>query len=80
MYLGFPIYSQMGEGGLNAQRKIPITRADYFQQRIMCSDKRFAGNTEYLFYGLSEVEKQRVEQKINVCCKIRSASRSTSAA
>lgn len=66
--LAFPNLFPYGVGGLKAFRKIPVTPLDYFQQRLMSSEKRFAGNTDFLFYGLSEADKYRAKQKIAVCC------------
>ncbi|OXA56619.1 hypothetical protein Fcan01_09106 [Folsomia candida] len=66
--LAFPNLFPHGVNGLHAFRKIPITYLDYFQQRIMSSEKRFSRNTDFLFYALSETDKYRARQKIAICC------------
>ena len=66
--LAFPHLFPRGINGLNEERKTRITPPDYFQQRLMSSDKRFAGNTDLLFYALAESDKYRVQQKIGIVC------------
>lgn len=69
--LAFPHLFPHGVNGLHAFRKIPITPLDYFQQRLMSSSKRFAGNTDFLFYALSVIDSYRAKQKVSVCCAMK---------
>lgn len=59
-----------GRNGLKEQRSVPITPLDYFQTRVMSSDRRFQFN-EYLFYALSIVELCKAQQNVSVCGRLR---------
>ncbi|KAF9798928.1 hypothetical protein SFRURICE_019710 [Spodoptera frugiperda] len=50
-----------GHNGLREERPFPITPLDYYQTRVMSSDKRLQNN-EYLFYTLSIVEFCKAQQ------------------
>jgi hypothetical protein len=65
--LAFPNASN----GLDEFRKIHLTPLDYFQQRIMSSDPRFKGMSEYLFYALSVVDRWRIQQTVAVIESLR---------
>lgn len=59
-----------GKNGFGEEREHPVTPLDYFQNRIMSSDKRFNRN-EYLFYALSIVEYFRAKSSVSVSCMMR---------
>lgn len=69
--LAFPHLFPKGNNGYHEKRLIKTTRTDCHQQQIMCSDGRFATSPEYIFYCLSEMEKEKVQQKISICCLMR---------
>ncbi|CAG9094543.1 unnamed protein product [Plutella xylostella] len=59
-----------GKNGFGEERDIPITALDYFQARLMGSDKRFHRN-DYLFFALSVVEYFRAKSSVSVSCRMR---------
>lgn len=59
-----------GKNGFGEQRNVPITPLDYFQARVMGSDKRFH-RTDYLFFALSVVEYYRTKSSVSVSCRFK---------
>ena len=77
--LAFPHLYPHGTNGLHADRIIPITPLDYYQQRFMSPDQRFAGESEALFAALADCDKHRIKQKIAVCCQQKKQGRGAAA-
>ena len=46
---GFPCLHPDGQNGLDSVRKVPLTKQQYFEQRILNEDLRFANCPEYVF-------------------------------
>jgi hypothetical protein len=57
-----------GINGLKEVREVKISTLDYFQARILGTDKRFQ-RIDYLFFALSYFEYERVKATINACAK-----------
>ncbi|CAG7824817.1 unnamed protein product [Allacma fusca] len=51
-------------------RRVKQTPLDYFQQRVMSSDRRFSVPS-YVFYALCQVEEFKIKQKVQVCCDMK---------
>jgi len=59
-----------GKNGFGEQREIPIIPLDYFQARVIGSDRRFQ-RTDYIFFALSIVEYIRAKASVSVSCRMR---------
>ena len=55
-----------GKFGLNYPRKKTLTPSQYFQQRILNIDPRFADNPAYLFAAVAYLEKRQLERNANI--------------
>ena len=62
----FPHLHSSGKFGLNHPRENKLTPQEYFKQRILNVDKRWARNKTYLFAALYYVERHHLERQINV--------------
>lgn len=65
-YGHFDLYP-FGRNGLKEKRDVPITVRDYFQTRILGSDRRFREQKEYLGYALSTMEYEVGKATISAC-------------
>ena len=50
-----------GENSLHSDRQIKLSEQDYFNQRILNKDDRFATNPAYVFAAVAYVEKKQIE-------------------
>ena len=55
-----------GKFGLDHKRKIKLTRQQYFTQRLLNKDDRFAKNPDYCFSAMSMVEAERLRSNANL--------------
>ena len=55
-----------GKFGLNHERKVKLTNQNYFQQRILNVDDRFAKTPGYVFGAMSFVEAERLRNNANL--------------
>ena len=55
-----------GKFGLDHKRKVKLTRQNYFQQRILNVDDRFAKTPSYMFGAMSLVEAERLRNNANL--------------
>ena len=62
----FPCYFPSGKNTLSAKRQQKITTQQYFTQRIMNSDVRFASDNAYLFAAQQRVEREQLEKQCNL--------------
>ena len=62
----FPSLHPDGKNGLHEERKYKLTDPEYFQQRILNHDRRFANSTEYVFASYAYLEQRRLESNINI--------------
>lgn len=62
----FPRHYPGGKFGLNHHRDIQISPSQYFQQRLLNQDERFAKDPFYVFFAASYVERHSLEQQINI--------------
>ena len=66
----FPQLFPSGRFGLHDEkREDKISAQEYFKQRILNKDKRWATNKSFLFAALYYIERQHLEQAINVSCQ-----------
>ena len=62
----FPTLLPDGKFGLDHKRKIKLTKQQYFAQRLLNRDDRFAKNPDYLFSAMSMVEADRLRANANL--------------
>ena len=62
----FPTLLPDGKFGLDHKRKIKLTKQQYFAQRLLNRDDRFAKNPDYLFSAMSVVEADRLRSNANL--------------
>ncbi len=55
-----------GNYGLYHERERKLTNLQYFQQRILNHDLRFANNPSYVYGAVQYVEKQQLERNVNI--------------
>ena len=55
-----------GKFGRDHKRKVKLTTQNYFQQRILNVDQRFAKTPGYIFAAMSHVEAQRLRSNANL--------------
>ncbi len=65
----FPNLHPSGKYGLDFQRKLKLTPQQYFNQRLLNCDKKFATNIPYVFASVYFVERYQLEQQISVSCQ-----------
>ena len=63
----WPTLHPDGKFGLNHNRKTRLKTQDYFQQRILNVDDRFAKTPGYVFGAMSHVEANRLKSNANLC-------------
>ena len=62
----WPILHLDGKFGRDHKRKVKLTTQDYFQQRILNVNQRFARTLGYTFAAMSHVEAQRLRSNANL--------------
>ena len=62
----WPMLLPDGKFGLSHERKVKLTRQNYFQQRLLNVDDRFAKTPGYLFGAMSMVEADRLRANANL--------------
>ena len=55
-----------GKSCLHETRETKLTDPDYFQQRILNFDRRFANSTEFVFAANAYLEQRRFDSNINI--------------
>ena len=55
-----------GKFGRDHKRKVKLTTQNYFQQRILNVDQRFARTPGYIFAAMSHVEAERLRSNANL--------------
>ena len=55
-----------GKFGRDHKRKVKLTTQNYFQQRILNVDQRFARTPGYIFAAMSHVEADRLRSNANL--------------
>ena len=55
-----------GQFGLDQKRRVKLTRQNYFQQRILNVDDRFANTKSFVFAAMSVVEAERLRSNANL--------------
>lgn len=62
----FPGLLPDGKMGLNEDREVRLTMQQYFQQRLLNFDRRFANTPSYVFSAFACNEKNQLERNINI--------------
>ena len=62
----WPTLHPDGKFGMDHRRKVKITRQNYFGQRIMNKNKKFAKTPGYVFGATSYVESERLRNNANI--------------
>ena len=62
----FPNLHPDGKNGLDEPRYVKLSAPDYFQQRILNFDRRFANSTEFVFAANAYLELRRFDSNINI--------------
>ena len=62
----FPLLFVDGKNGLGQYRKRKLIDGQYFQQRILNYDERFAKNTSYLFGATQYVEQKQLQRNVGL--------------
>ena len=62
----WPMLLPDGKFGLNWERKVKLTRQNYFQQRLLNVDDRFAKTPGFVFGAMSMVEADRLRSNANL--------------
>ena len=65
-----------GRNSLHSKRNIRLSDQDYFVQRIMNKDTRFASNKGYVFASVAFIEKKQIESRKGISFKRGKASKS----
>merc|ERR1711894_32293 len=62
----WPMLLPDGKFGLSHERKVKLTKQNYFQQRLLNVDDRFAKTPNFLFTSMSVVEADRLRSNANL--------------
>ena len=62
----FPGLHPDGKMGLDEERKVKLSKQQYFQQRILNIDRRFANTPSYVFSAFACNEKNQLERNIGI--------------
>ena len=65
----FPCLLPDGKNSLQTEREVKISDQDYFTQRIMNKDPRFATNPAYVFAAVAYLEKKQIEGRKGISFK-----------
>ena len=58
----FPCLHPDGNGSLQSERPVKLSDQEYFTQRILNKDTRFAKNPAYIFAAIAYLEKKQMER------------------
>ena len=58
----FPCLHPDGKSSLHSERQVKLNDQDYFVQRVMNQDARFAENPAYVFAAIAYIEKKQIER------------------
>ena len=62
----WPMLLPDGKFGLSHERKVKLTKQNYFQQRLLNQDDRFARHPDFTFAAMSVVEAERLRANANL--------------
>ena len=62
----FPGLLPDGNNSLHAERDVKLSEQDYFVQRIMNKDLRFAQNTAFVFASVLFIEKKQIQRNMGI--------------
>ena len=62
----FPCLHPDGKNGIHEERNSKLSEQNYFSQRIMNQDERFANNPAYIFAATAYIEKKQMERNIAI--------------
>ena len=62
----FPILFPSGQFGLNEEREFKLSTMQYFCQRILNFDKRFANSDPFIFCAQQRIERETLETSYNI--------------
>ena len=62
----WPLLLPDGRFGLSHDRKVKLTKQNYFQQRLLNKDDRFARHPDFTFAAMSVVEAERLRANANL--------------
>ena len=62
----FPTLFPDGKNGLNENRESKLSDQQYFAQRILNKDLRFANNVPYIFSAMGYIEKKQLQSQVNI--------------
>ena len=65
----FPCLLPDGNNSLHSGRDVKLKEQDYFTQRIMNKDNRFATNPAYVFAAVAYIEKKQIEGRKGIAFK-----------
>ena len=65
----FPCLLSDGKNSLHSDREVKLSEQDYFIQRIMNKDLRFACNPAYVFAAVAYIEKKQIEGRRGISYK-----------
>ena len=65
----FPGLLPDGKNSLHAEREPSLSDQDYFIQRIMNKDFRFANNAAFIFAAVAYKEKKQIQRNMGICFK-----------
>ena len=68
-FSSWPVLHPDGKFGRDHKRKVRLTSQQYFQQRILNKDERFAKTHGYVFGAMSHVEAARLRSNANMSGK-----------
>ena len=71
----FPCLLPDGKSSLHSKREVKLSEQDYFVQRIMNKDVRFACNPAYIFAACSYIEKKQIQGRKGISFKRGKASK-----
>ena len=71
--LAFPYLFPSGRNGLHAIRRYLMSHLQYFQTRLLSSDRRFSSNLPYLFWATNITKKQMLGNNISVALRKRNS-------
>ena len=55
-----------GKGGINEERKVKITKGDFYSTKFLNKNKMYAKNSDYLFVAQQHLERHLLEGQINI--------------
>ena len=64
--IAFPELFPDGKGGINQERKVKITKGDFYSTRFLNNDKKYAKNSDYLFVAQQNIERHLLENNISI--------------